>query len=173
MSPAATRSPRVPPSWFSTWPGASTAPRQTQRRSVPADDREQARLGRAAPDNDGAQVGQERSIILGHLEDGQDLVTLAMNGWQDGHPAWWLALRAEPDAVVQPSSERPRPVRVRPQTGAERERLWKRWAAVDPQLDGYARVERPRHPWSCSSLGRRVPRVGSGAPPLDSILADG
>jgi hypothetical protein len=29
----------------------------------------------------GRKSGQERSVILGYLEDGPDVVTLAMNGW--------------------------------------------------------------------------------------------
>ena len=24
-----------------------------------------------------------------------------MNGWGEGHPAWWLNLQAQPDAVVR------------------------------------------------------------------------
>ena len=27
-------------------------------------------------------------------------VVLAMNGWDEGHPAWWLNLEAHPDAVM-------------------------------------------------------------------------
>jgi hypothetical protein len=33
-------------------------------------------------------------VIVGHLEDGTDLVAIAMNGWDEGHPAWWLNLEA-------------------------------------------------------------------------------
>lgn len=33
-----------------------------------------------------------RAVILGYLEDGPDLVTLAMNGWGEAEPAWWLNL---------------------------------------------------------------------------------
>ena len=62
----------------------------------------------------GRKSGQERSVILGYLEDGPNLVVLAMNGWDEGHPAWWLNLEAHPDAVVRLSGEHgaPRP-RVR------------------------------------------------------------
>jgi deazaflavin-dependent oxidoreductase (nitroreductase family) len=86
----------------------------------------------------GRRSGQERSVILGYLEDGPNLVTLAMNGWQEGHPAWWLNLRAHPDAVVRLADETPRHVRARAAEGAERDRLWARWAAVDEDLDAYA-----------------------------------
>jgi hypothetical protein len=33
----------------------------------------------------GRKSGQERNVIIGYLEDGPDLVTLAMNGFDEGH----------------------------------------------------------------------------------------
>jgi hypothetical protein len=62
-------------------------------------------------------------VILGYFEDGPNLVTLAMNGWADTEPAWWLNLRARPDVtVVLPTGSRA--VHARASTGGERERLW-------------------------------------------------
>jgi deazaflavin-dependent oxidoreductase (nitroreductase family) len=86
----------------------------------------------------GRRSGKERGVIVGYLEDGPDLVTLAMNGWDQGDPAWWLNLQAHPDAVVRLTGEQPRPVRGHEAEGAERDRLWKLWQAVDPQQDAYA-----------------------------------
>ena len=86
----------------------------------------------------GRTSGQERTVILGYLEDGPDLVTLAMNGWGEGHPAWWLNLRAHPDAVAHLTGEQPRLVHARAAAGDERDRLWQRWLAVDPDLDAFA-----------------------------------
>jgi deazaflavin-dependent oxidoreductase (nitroreductase family) len=48
----------------------------------------------------GRRSGQPRVAILGYYEDGPNLVTLAMNGWAAPEPAWWLNLRANPDATV-------------------------------------------------------------------------
>jgi F420H(2)-dependent quinone reductase len=79
----------------------------------------------------GRTSGRERSVILGYLEDGPNLVTMAMNGWQEGHPAWWLNLQANPEAVVRLSGHTPRPVHARPASGEERDRLWERWSAVE------------------------------------------
>jgi F420H(2)-dependent quinone reductase len=86
----------------------------------------------------GRKTGQHRSVILGYLEDGPNLVVMAMNGWQEGHPAWWLNLEAHPDAVIRLTGQEPRPVRARAAVGEERDRLWQRWAAVDHDLDAYA-----------------------------------
>ena len=48
----------------------------------------------------GRRTGQERSVILGYIEDGPNLVTMAMNGWAEEEPAWWLNLQAHPAASV-------------------------------------------------------------------------
>lgn len=74
----------------------------------------------------GRRTGKERSAILGYYEDGANLVTIAVNGWSDREPAWWLNLRAQPDAVVRLKDET-RPVRARAAEGDERGRLWARW----------------------------------------------
>jgi deazaflavin-dependent oxidoreductase (nitroreductase family) len=87
----------------------------------------------------GRKSGQERNVIVGYLEDGRNLVTLAMNGFDEGHPSCWLNLEAHPDAVVRLAHQRPRPVRARQTAGGERDRLWQRWVAVDPNVDALAR----------------------------------
>lgn len=87
----------------------------------------------------GRRSGRERSVILGYLEDGPNLVTLAMNGWGEGEPAWWLNLQARPQARVRLTNG-PRQVVAHAATGQERARLWDRWRSVDKNLDGYARL---------------------------------
>jgi deazaflavin-dependent oxidoreductase (nitroreductase family) len=86
----------------------------------------------------GRRSGRERAVILGYLEDGPNLVTLAMNGWGAAEPAWWLNLQADPQARVQ-LVDGTRDVRVRAATGPERDRLWDRWRSLDKNLDAYAR----------------------------------
>ena len=85
----------------------------------------------------GRRSGAERVAILGYFEDGPDLVTMAMNGWGDPEPAWWLNLQARPDAVIE-LVDGPRAIRSRAAVGEERERLWARWAHYDKGLDDYA-----------------------------------
>jgi F420H(2)-dependent quinone reductase len=99
---------------------------------------EQARLGSLRLTTVGRKSGQERSVIIGYLEDGPNLVALAMNGWDEGPPAWWLNLEAQPDAVVRLADKQPRPVRARLAAGEEHDRLWRRWVAVDPRIDEFA-----------------------------------
>jgi deazaflavin-dependent oxidoreductase (nitroreductase family) len=71
--------------------------------------------------------GQPRIAIVGYFEDGPNLVTLAMNGWGRSEPAWWLNLQAQPDTTVG-LADGSRAVRARAATGAERDRLWARFA---------------------------------------------
>jgi F420H(2)-dependent quinone reductase len=71
----------------------------------------------------GRRSGEQRVAIVGYYEDGPNLVTLAMNGWADAEPAWWLNLQAQPDTTVD-LPDGSRAVQARTATGAERERLW-------------------------------------------------
>ena len=85
----------------------------------------------------GRRSGQERSVILAYFEDGSNLVTMAMNGWADNEPAWWLNLQARPKANVD-LADGQRAVEGRAATGDERSRLWDRWREIDGNLDAYA-----------------------------------
>jgi F420H(2)-dependent quinone reductase len=94
----------------------------------------------------GRKSGKERNVIVAYLEDGENVTGLAMNGWDEGHPAWWLNLEAHPDALIRLPHQHRRPVRARLAAGAERERLWQRWLAIEPEDDAFARsrsVETP------------------------------
>ena len=63
---------------------------------------------------------------MGYFEDGPNLVTLAMNGWADTDPAWWLNLQTHPNAMAR-LTHSSRAVRARAAVGEERERLWARF----------------------------------------------
>jgi deazaflavin-dependent oxidoreductase (nitroreductase family) len=85
----------------------------------------------------GRRSGQRRVAIVGYYEDGPNLVTLAMNGWGEAEPAWWLNLQAQPDTTVE-LNDGPREVRGREATGEERDRLWARWREFSPDYDAWA-----------------------------------
>ena len=140
MSNSATRPPKHPPPWFvhAGWRVHRALYRVGGGRFLWTTSNKRG-WGAMRLTTTGRKSGQARSVIIGYLEDGADLVALAMNGWDEGHPAWWLNLQAHPDAVVQLGREQPRPVRARPSAGEERDRLWQRWVAVDPRLDAYAK----------------------------------
>ena len=85
----------------------------------------------------GRRSGQQRTAIVGYLEDGQNLVVLAMNGWAVAEPAWWLNLQAMPETTVE-LKDGPRAVRARRAEGEERDRLWSRWRELSTDYDGWA-----------------------------------
>jgi deazaflavin-dependent oxidoreductase (nitroreductase family) len=91
----------------------------------------------------GRRSGQPRVAIVGYLEDGQNLVTLAMNGWADAEPAWWLNLQAQPDTMVE-LKDGLRAVRGRAAGGEERDRLWARWGEFSPDYDAWAAMRSGR-----------------------------
>ncbi len=132
------RPPRLPPRWFMRlfWQAHRGIYRLTGGRLG---------LWRPKPNGWGAmrltvigrRTGRDRSVMVGYFEDGPNLVTMAMNGWGDGEPAWWLNLQADPQARVDLPDGR-RLVTGRAARGDERERLWARWGEIDKNLDGYA-----------------------------------
>lgn len=92
----------------------------------------------------GRKSGQERKAILGFFEDGPNLVTMAMNGWGEPEPAWWLNLQAHPDTTVELTRGR-RSVHGRAATPEERPRLWTMWGQYNGEdnLASWSR-RRPR-----------------------------
>jgi len=138
MSNVREQMPRIPPRWFVrfAWYAHRALYRVTGGRvglwRAKAD-----RWGTLRLTTTGRRSHQERSVILGYLEDGPNLITMAMNGWADDEPAWWLNLQANPNAKVD-LIDGPRSVTARAAAGAERSRLWAKWRELDANLDGYA-----------------------------------
>jgi deazaflavin-dependent oxidoreductase (nitroreductase family) len=91
----------------------------------------------------GRRSGQPRVAIVGYYEDGPNLVTLAMNGWAEAEPAWWLNLQAHPDTTVE-LKDGLRAVRGRAAEGEERDRLWARWGEFSDKYDAWAAMRSGR-----------------------------
>ena len=138
MSEPSKKSPSLPPRWFIRlfW---------TLQRAVYSVTRGRFGLWTATTDRQGMmrlrtvgrRTGEERKAILAYFEDGPDLVTMAMNGWGDAEPAWWLNLQAQPDVTVDlPGGSRA--VHARAANQDERPRLWAMQATYYKDLDGYA-----------------------------------
>ena len=132
------RSPFLPPRWFvvTFWHAHRTLVRLTR-----------GRLGLWRPKADrwgalwltttGRRTGRSRRVLVGYFDDDDNFVTMAMNGWSAPEPAWWLNLQANPEATVR-TRDGVWQVRAHRAAGAERERLWDRWRAIDKHLDAYA-----------------------------------
>ena len=139
MGTEAPRPPKIPPPWFvhTAWRVHRALHRLSGGRFLWATSNKRG-WGALHLTTIGRKSGRERSVIIGYLEDGPDLVAVAMNGWDEGHPAWWLNLEAHPDATVRLADQQTRPVRARLAVGQERDRLWRRWTAINAHFDAYA-----------------------------------
>lgn len=130
--------PRVPPRWFVriAWSVHRGLYRVTRGRIGlwPA---KHGKWGTLRMTTIGRRTGRRRAVILAYFEDGPNLILLAMNGWGEGHPAWWRNLQGNPEAEVVLATGR-RPVRARAAEGAELSRLWAGWRELEPKLDAYA-----------------------------------
>lgn len=143
MARTETKPARLPPRWFVrlAWKVHRGLYRLTRGRfglrRATAD-----RWGMMRVTTIGRRSGQERPVILGYFDDGDDLVTMAMNGWGEPEPAWWLNLQAHPEVTVTLAGGEIRDVVGRAAEGDERDRLWERWRHYDDNLDGFA-AKRP------------------------------
>ena len=135
---------RVPPRWFvvTAWHVHRLIVRTSGRRRGLWPPRP-GKWGALRLTTRGRRSGEPRSVILGYVEDGPNLVAMAMNGWGAAEPAWWLNLQAHPDAIVELGGGIRHEVLGRAAEGEDRERLWQRFRELDKNLDGYA-ARRPR-----------------------------
>jgi deazaflavin-dependent oxidoreductase (nitroreductase family) len=136
--------PRLPPRWFirSAWVVHRAIHRFTGGRRGLAMPKPGGKFGYLRLKTVGRRSGHERAAILGYYEDGPNLVTLAMNGWADAEPAWWLNLQAHADAIVELKNGS-RAVRARAAEGEERARLWAKvrgYSGYGDDVDAYANL---------------------------------
>jgi deazaflavin-dependent oxidoreductase (nitroreductase family) len=140
----ATATPKLPPRWFirTAWVVHRAIHRFTGgKRGLAHPKGRGGKFGLLRLKTVGRRSGTERAAIIGYVEDGTSLVTLAMNGWAEKDPAWWLNLRALPHAVVELKGGTSRQVRAREATGDERKRLWTLMQSHTGygDVDGFAR----------------------------------
>lgn len=111
-------------------------------------------VGRRLVDNDilllttrGHRSGEEHTVPLLHLTDGDRYVVIASYGGRPHHPTWYENLVAQPEVGVQLRSQRQSMV-ARIATSEERQRWWPRVVAA---YDGYAAYQ--------SRTSREIPIV--------------
>lgn len=95
----------------------------------------------------GRKSGKERANPLLFLEDGDNYAVAASNFGHDNHPAWYLNLKADPNARIDLGSETIDVV-AEEADGEERERLWERFTEI---YNGYQEYEK--------RTDRRIPVV--------------
>ncbi|PWR13136.1 nitroreductase family deazaflavin-dependent oxidoreductase [Micromonospora sicca] len=85
----------------------------------------------------GRKSGRSWTVPLMYQTDGDRWVIIASNGGSARHPAWWLNLRSQPDALQ--IGRQTYLVTAVETAGEDRERLWQQMADMYKGYDGYAR----------------------------------
>lgn len=127
--------PRLPPRWFvrAAW-AAHRGIYKVSMGRVGTWAVKEGRPGMLRLRTTGRRTGQERAVMLGYVEDGENLILVAMNGGADPDPGWWLNLQANPDAGVD-LQEGPVRMKARAASKEERPRLLSLLAAASPNGD--------------------------------------
>ncbi len=86
----------------------------------------------------GRKSGQNRTVPLLYLKDGDDWVMVASQGGAPQHPGWYLNLEADPNAEMEIGAER-FAVHARRVGDEEKAKLWPRLVAIYPPYDKYQR----------------------------------
>jgi deazaflavin-dependent oxidoreductase (nitroreductase family) len=90
----------------------------------------------------GRKSGKKRTSPLLYVMDGEDFVIIASKGGASTHPAWYLNLRANPEATVEIEDREVR-VRAEETDAEEKARLWQKMVEMYPTYDDYQkRTER-------------------------------
>ena len=87
----------------------------------------------------GRRSGKQRQSPMFYLPYGDGYAVVASNAASRRVPAWWLNLRARPDAEATVGGGW-RPVRAREATASEREELWPRFVEMYRGYDHYKEI---------------------------------
>jgi F420H(2)-dependent quinone reductase len=86
----------------------------------------------------GRKSGKKRTSPLLYAMDGEDFIIIASKGGAATHPAWYLNLKANPEATVEIGD---REVRVEAEVAdpEDKARLWQMMVEMYPAYDDYQR----------------------------------
>ena len=84
----------------------------------------------------GRKSGKKRTSPLLYAMDGEDFVIIASKGGASAHPAWYLNLRANPEATVE-IGDREVQVEAEVADPEDKTRLWQKMVEMYPAYDTY------------------------------------
>jgi deazaflavin-dependent oxidoreductase (nitroreductase family) len=108
----------------------------------------------------GRKSGKKRTSPLLYVMDGEDFVIIASKGGAPTHPAWYLNLKADPDATVEVGDREVR-VRAEEADSEEKARLWQKMVEMYPTYDDYQRKTKREIPLLLLRPSTDTPRHGS------------
>ena len=86
----------------------------------------------------GRKTGRKRTTPLLYVMDGEGFVIIASKGGAATHPAWYLNLKANPEAMVE-IGDREVQVEAGVADPEEKARLWEKMVEMYPTYDDYQR----------------------------------
>ena len=84
----------------------------------------------------GRKSGRKRTSPLLYVLDGEDFVIIASKGGAPTHPAWYLNLKANPNATLEVGDREVR-VKAEETDSEEKARLWQKMIEIYPTYDDY------------------------------------
>lgn len=93
----------------------------------------------------GRRSGRERTVVLQFFPDGDAMIVAATNDGGRTHPAWYLNLRAHPEASVEVAGVR-RAVRAVELPRDQAAEWWRRILRRSPSYERYGRAARREFP---------------------------
>ena len=84
----------------------------------------------------GRKSGKKRTSPLLYVMDGEDFVIVASKGGASAHPAWYLNLKANPEATVE-IGDREVQVEAEEADPEDKTRLWQKMVEMYPAYDAY------------------------------------
>jgi deazaflavin-dependent oxidoreductase (nitroreductase family) len=91
-------------------------------------------LGHVVLTTTGARTGRQRTVPLGSMRYGQDLIVEGSVAGKPTHPAWYHNIIADPSVVVETLGVR-YPAVARIAEGAERAEIWQAFTELRPVLN--------------------------------------
>jgi F420H(2)-dependent quinone reductase len=108
----------------------------------------------------GRKSGKKRTSPLLYVMDGEDFVIIASKGGAPTHPAWYLNLKANPEATVEIGDREVR-VRAEEADSEEKARLWQEMVEMYPTYDDYQTKTEREIPLLVLRPSTDTPRRGS------------
>jgi deazaflavin-dependent oxidoreductase (nitroreductase family) len=85
----------------------------------------------------GAKSDQSRTNALAYVKDGDHFVVIASKGGAPSHPAWYPNIQANPNVTVEVDGEKFRAKAHAIKKGTERDRLFAKMVAKNPDFADY------------------------------------
>jgi deazaflavin-dependent oxidoreductase (nitroreductase family) len=108
----------------------------------------------------GRKTGKKRTSPLLYVMDGEDFIIIASKGGAPTHPAWYLNLRANPEATVE-IGDREVHVEAEVADPKEKARLWQKMVEMYPTYNAYQRKTEREIPLLLLHPSTDTPQRGS------------